>query len=360
MYANPMVIRLNTKVVLVSACLFEALVCSAQESRSIFAAAAQGDLNASIAFIASGANVNSRSPQGMTPLMLAAGGRHLPVVRTLISRGADVNAKVVGPGYTPLMIASAMCDVSVVKVLLDSGASINDRDNEPSLIRTALYYARGCPAGVSEYLIERGGGRELIGQTRAQILEDFVRGTLLNNSYPSIERLLAMSGVVRVVPDSEIDSALVSAVLSENSSLVRHLLSRGANPHATTERIRIVPLVQAALAGNIDIVKLLLEAKADVNMGPAFALEAAAGRGHVQVLKLLLEAKADVNMGPYTALMAAVDGGHLGIAKMLLDNGANPNLGTKKVRTALKRAEKSRHPRKAEMIKILREAGATK
>jgi ankyrin repeat protein len=66
-------------------------------------------------------------------------------------------------------------------------------------------------------------------------------------------------------------------------------------------------------------VNILLSADADVNAGPSYsgrtALQAAAEGGHVDVVLMLLQAKADVNAAPApergrTALQAAAEGGY--------------------------------------------------
>lgn len=88
--------------------------------------------------------------------------------------------------------------------------------------------------------------------------------------------------------------------------------------------------LQAAIwRGNENVVKLLLDAGADVN-APAGkygnALQAAVWRGHENVVKLLLYAGADVNApaGKYgNALQAASALGRERVVKLLLDHGAN-------------------------------------
>src|SRR5215468_12554696 len=55
-------------------------------------AAGRGDVGAVQAALAAGVDVNTRSPEGATALMLAADKGQLAVVETLLFRGADVNA----------------------------------------------------------------------------------------------------------------------------------------------------------------------------------------------------------------------------------------------------------------------------
>jgi len=76
-----------------------------------------------------GANINSLSLFGMTPLMYACRGRNLEVVKLLLSRGADVNARATD-GRTALIIASMTRNVEIVQFLLTKGADINARTTQ--------------------------------------------------------------------------------------------------------------------------------------------------------------------------------------------------------------------------------------
>jgi Ankyrin repeats (3 copies)/Zinc finger, ZZ type/Ankyrin repeat len=84
-------------------------------------------------------------------------------------------------------------------------------------------------------------------------------------------------------------------------------------------------LHHASVNGHAEVVKMLLDAKADVSMQDKegwTALHVAAGNGHVEVVKMLLDAKADVSMQNqegWTALHAAAHNGHVEVVKILLD-----------------------------------------
>jgi ankyrin repeat protein len=91
-------------------------------------------------------------------------------------------------------------------------------------------------------------------------------------------------------------------------------------------------LQAASVNGHIEIVTILLENGADVNLqgGEYYdsALQAASHHGHVETVTLLLDGGADVNaQGGYydTALQAASHSDHLEIVTLLLDGGADVN-----------------------------------
>ena len=158
--------------------------------------------------------------------------------------------------------------------------------------------------------------------------------------------------------------SLVEACSDGDVSAVRRLLDEGRSVHETTEegesllslacsagyyelaqvllamRANVedrgvkgdcTPLMEAASAGNADIVRLLLEHGADVNAqsssGNTPLMYACAG-GHEDVVTLLLESNANVedhNENGHTPLMEAASAGHVGVAKILLGHGAGIN-----------------------------------
>jgi ankyrin repeat protein len=93
---------------------------------------------------------------------------------------------------------------------------------------------------------------------------------------------------------------LTTAVLKKNLAVAETLLTGGANANAVIEVVPGFPttyLVTAASGGNLDLVKLLLKHKAQVNQPDGFkgtALMAAAGKGNTAMVELLLASGADV------------------------------------------------------------------
>ena len=59
--------------------------------------------------------------------MLAVSSGHLGIINTLLSVGADVNAKR-SNGYTALMVAADNFDPAPVKLLIAAGADVNAKN----------------------------------------------------------------------------------------------------------------------------------------------------------------------------------------------------------------------------------------
>ncbi len=71
-----------------------------------------------------GADVNAKAKDGDTALMSAAGKGHPEIVERLFNSGADINAKRTD-GFTPLMVASSNGRLEILKLLLGKGADVN-------------------------------------------------------------------------------------------------------------------------------------------------------------------------------------------------------------------------------------------
>ena len=137
---------------------------------------------------------------------------------------------------------------------------------------------------------------------------------------------------------------------------LRHALSRGANVDAGT-------LACAIHGGNINCLRLLLEAGADIDNADFYGrtpLHLSAQCGHLDCLQLLLEAgaetdKADPNGN--AALHWAAWSGRLDCLRLLLQAGADKNKGDTMGRTPLHGAAECGH---LDCLRLLLEAGADK
>ena len=103
--------------------------------------------------IAKGADVNAKNEYGETPLHWAAEANAAEIAKMLIAKGAEVNAKS-KRGSTPLHFAASENAAEVAKVLIAKGAEVNARINSGS---TPLHFAAWENAAeVVKVLIAKG------------------------------------------------------------------------------------------------------------------------------------------------------------------------------------------------------------
>ena len=150
-------------------------------------------------------------------------------------------------------------------------------------------------------------------------------------------------------------TALMSAAWKGHLEVVKLLLERNADVNIQ-DKLGRTALISAAWKNYLEVVELLLERNSDVNIQTVSgqtALIIAAWRNYLEVAKLLLERNSDVNIqdkSGQTALIIAANEGHLEMVKFLLKNGADIGLENHDGETALKLAEKSGN---TQIVKIM-------
>ena len=156
---------------------------------------------------------------------------------------------------------------------------------------------------------------------------------------------------------------LLEAVRDGNLPRLKSLISKAKLSLDFTDTREMTPLMIAATDNNVEIVKLLTEAGADINKknpeNGKTALMYAASNGHSDVVKvlsafktILLNAK---DKEGKTALMHSVINGRKEVAQLLIENNANVNARTNTDESALSYALKTG---RVEIITLLKTSGA--
>lgn len=122
-------------------------------NHALLGAASAGQLEIAMLLLDIGADVNTSSPTGRTPLHEAVETNRFPVVKFLLESGADVMLRS-QDGQTVLHIAAMNGDWPVVKFLVENGADLNAECNDGM---TALAFAAWqSQLEMVKWLIERG------------------------------------------------------------------------------------------------------------------------------------------------------------------------------------------------------------
>jgi serine/threonine-protein phosphatase 6 regulatory ankyrin repeat subunit B len=261
-----------------------------RESTALHHAAEHGREETATLLLSQGAKVDIKDQDGMTPLMAAAAGGHLGVVKIILQhlggKGLDRRGN---KGRTALIYASGKGHEDTVAFLLNKGAKVDIKKRRG--INPLMAAASGGHVGVVKMLLQHMGGKGL-DQT-----------------------------------DKEGRTALCHASEQGHEEIVVFLMSQGAQVDIKTRR-RMTPLMAAASGGHVGLMKLLLQHMGGPELGNRdyvgrTALYFASEQGHEEMVTFLLSQGAQVEIrGPVgdTPLMAAAAYGHMRVVKMLLQH----------------------------------------
>ena len=266
------------------------------------------------------ANVNAVVDDKSSVLMIAVDNNNMEMVKLLLSYGADIDYQGFR-GRTALFSAlehDRKENIEMVKLLIKNKADVNiayDGDNENE--ETPLMYAamKGYKETV-KILIENKADINKRNRNNANALiyaymygHEDIADILLQNGSDSLDKSLKACNLNEAT--LLIDNApLITAVnYSTNEVFLQKLIDNGADVNCLNLNGGTA-LIDAALNGKINFVKLLIKNNADVNVqnrGGMTALMWACHNGDLEMTKMLLDAGADKNIkdGDYDALYHA-------------------------------------------------------
>lgn len=292
------------------------------------------------------ADINAQSRAGNTPLHYGACGGFKEVVQELMLNGANVEIHNEN-GHTPLMEAASAGHVDVAKILLEHGAGINTHSNEfkESALTLACYKGH---LDMVKFLLEAGADQEhKTDEMHTALMEASMDG------HVEVARLLLDSGAQVNMPADSFESPLTLAACGGHIELASLLIERGANIEEVNDE-GYTPLMEAAREGHEDMVALLLSQGADINAQTEetqeTALTLACCGGFLEVADFLLRSGALIERGCSTPLMEAAQEGHLELVSFLLKSGANVEAQTGTHDTALTYACENGHTDVAEAL----------
>ncbi|MDX1562585.1 MAG: ankyrin repeat domain-containing protein [Gammaproteobacteria bacterium] len=373
------------------------------------------------ALIEAGAAIDTREPEfDQTALMLAAREANAAVLQLLIDRGADVDARTrVGetPDFVPPCKGTG-CGSEGVGINRGGLPDRGRRDPALGGMTPLLYASRDGLAEIAALLVDAGADLEL---AEANGIRPLLMSLL--NGHLDVARVLVDAGADRNADDYWGRTPLWAAVEHRNLDMnnrdqddpqhngidrepyydfIADLLTRGVDVNARTREVppqrRFIyslgdvswvdftgqtAFLRAALSGDVEIMRLLLDHGADPNIA-TFAgttpLMAAAGvnwvvaqtytvspEASLEAVKLTLELGNDINatnsMG-LSALLGAVNRGANHIVRYLAEQGADLYVVDVEGRDAIRWAEgvflaAVGAERKPETIALLEELMAT-
>jgi ankyrin repeat protein len=265
-------------------------------------AAEQDDVEMADLLIKGGARVTARTREGVTPLQLAAVNGSAPMIDRLLKAGADANAPLSVAGDTALMMSARTGKTDAIRMLVEAGANVNAKESWGGT--TPLMWA------VSEGHVDAA-------------------------------RLLIEAGA-----DVNARSHYIAAANGRGFEGRTPLANRTETKPEEFASGWLTPLMFAAREGDVEMARLLVTSRADIDATAGdgkTALAMSVFNGNYDMASFLVDNKADVNKADaqrFTPLFWAVDRRNMETApnfpwmitadplpliRKLLDAGANPN-----------------------------------
>jgi ankyrin repeat protein len=239
------------------------------------------------------------------PLGVAALKGNLPMAELLISAGARVNGQT-PDGWTPLCIAAGADKHEMMKLLLARGADVHITNND----------------GLSPLHV--AAGKETVGSGSMDGSVDAMTGDYLDGV-----AMLVDAGAGVNLKDTHGLTPLHYAALYGNLEIVDYLVSKGADVNGRTND-GWTPLCIAASVNSPELTGFLIEKKADVNLSTlrgSSPIIFAARNGNMKIIGQLLAAGANVEYDGPDALIEAKKNGFIDVAETIAGCGITDNPG---------------------------------
>lgn len=209
-----------------------------------------------------GAYINTRTDDGVTPLMYAVENQHTLVVKILLANGANPNLN--DFRGTPALIAAVKNgNLEICELLIRKGADIDKPD---ALNRTPLMYA----VALNDFLLT-----DMLIYYKANVnLTDKEGNTAINiaayHGFTDIVKLLSEHRATLEKPDNKKFTPLHSSSQNGHTEVVDYLLKQGAS-YSLKTKAGYTPLALAVNNNHYPVTSQLIKNGANVNEQVAIA-----------------------------------------------------------------------------------------
>jgi ankyrin repeat protein len=259
------------------------------------------------------------------PLCLAAEKGYQPIAEALLNAKADVNFQKNIDGMTPLHLAVKSGHKSMAILLVDKGANLN----APCFRNGRVVAEQGFTSAHYAVQFNRLALLEWLGEKKADLNVwdgNFQTPLQLAAGMDNVEAVSillkyhAEPNVIKpIAAPRGWATPLLAAIRGSGSfKCVELLLQSGANPDGSQLQLKNQPVIPGAIPDGSQLQSQQLSCD-------SYPLNAAVTRGRLDLVRLLLQYKAQIAIPDFPPLIQAVDRNLLDIAEELLRAGAPVN-----------------------------------
>jgi ankyrin repeat protein len=318
-------------------------------------AAEKGDVATVRALLGKGSDVNAARVDGGTALHAAVHADRLDIAELLLKAGATATVKD-RYGVTPLYLAAVNGNAEMLRRLLDAGVDPNTTD--PGGETALMTAARTGAVAAMRLLLDRGAS---VDAREPEFQQTALMIAAREDHRPAVELLIKAGASVNVQTRKGPTPAFVPPCKGTGCGSEGVGINRGGLPdrgRRAEVKGGMTPLLYAARDGRVEVARLLVAAKADLELGDGNNIRPllmASLNGKHAVARLLVDSGANVNADDFwgrSPLWAAVEYRNLDmnnndqdaptdngvdraplleLIRLLIDKGANVNARTRDV-----------------------------
>ncbi len=234
--------------------------CRNMSYETLIQACKDGELAKVTQAVTDGADLNKKNPDNQTPLYIAVANKHKPIVEYLLSKGANISEKNGEYGSSALHKACASGALDIAKVLVNAGADVNLKSDEGY---TPLSNAVSNNKQITvKYLISNGAN---IGEKNGKLGVSVLHKACMNGNL-EIAKILVDAGADVNFKSDEGFTPLYVAVQKNHISIVEYLLTKGVSIDEKNGKKLSTALSKACSDGLLNIVKMLVNAGANIHI----------------------------------------------------------------------------------------------